>query len=76
MKKLFLSTILLITLSLSFMSCRDTKKTDSIETEVNKAAEKTEGALEQTGKAIDDAVKETKEAGEATKDAIEKIGDN
>lgn len=76
MKKLFLSTILLITLSLAFTSCRDTKKTDSIEVEAKKAGEAAEGALEQTGKAIDDAVKETKEAGEATKEAIEKIGDN
>ena len=76
MKKLFLGTLLLLAISISFTSCRDTKKSESVENAVDNAADATEGALEQTGKAIDNAVEKTKEAGEATKEAIEKVGDN
>lgn len=76
MKKLFLSIILLLAITFSFTSCRDTKKSESVEKAVEKASDATEGALEQTGKAIDNAVDKTKEAGEATKKAIEKVGDN
>lgn len=76
MKKLFLSTLLLLAISLTFTSCRDTKKTESVEDAVENATQATEGALEETGKAIDNAVEKTKEAGEATKEAIKKIGDN
>lgn len=76
MKTLFFSAFLLLAISVSFTSCRDTKKSESVENAVQNAADETEGALEQTGKAIDNAVEKTKEAGEATKEAIEKVGDN
>ena len=76
MKKLFLSILLLLAISLTITSCRDTKKTESVEDAVENATQATEGALEETGKAIDNAVEKTKEAGEATKEAIKKIGDN
>lgn len=76
MKKLFLSTVLLLAISFTFTSCRDTKKSNSVEASVENAADATEGALEETGKAIDNAVNETKEAGEAAKNAVNKIGDN
>jgi len=72
MKKVILSTILIIAIGYSFTSCRDTKKTETIENAVENAAEATEGALEQTGKAIDEAAEKTKEAAEATKEAVEK----
>ncbi|MGZ0015962.1 hypothetical protein [Yeosuana sp. AK3] len=76
MKKLILSTLLLIAFSVSITSCRDTKKTESVEDAIENTKEATEGALEETGKAIDNAVEKTKEAGEAAKEAVEKIGDN
>ncbi len=76
MKKLLFSTILLLAISFSFTSCRDTKKSEAVEDAVKNTSEATEGALEQTGKAIDNAVEQTKEAGEATKKAIEKVGGN
>tara|TARA_R110000868_G_scaffold220257_3_gene471431 strand:+ start:36034 stop:36264 length:231 start_codon:yes stop_codon:yes gene_type:complete len=76
MKKLLFSAILLLAISFSFTSCRDTKKSETIKDAVENASEATEGALEQTGKAIDNAVEQTKEAGEATKKAIEKVGGN
>ena len=76
MKKLLFSTILLLAIGTSLSSCRDTKKSDSIDDAVEKTSDATEGALEQTGKAIDNAVEQTKEAGEATKDAIDKVGGN
>lgn len=61
-------------MSLTFTSCRDAKKIDSVEGAIENAVEATEGTHEEAGKAIDNAVNETKEAGEATKDAIDKIG--
>jgi len=76
MKKLLFSTMLLLAISTSFTSCRDTKKSDSIDAAIEKTSDATEGALEQTGKAIDNAVEQTKEAGEATKKAIDKVGGN
>lgn len=76
MKKLFLSTLLLIAFSFSFTSCGETKKTETVDEAIENAKDATEGALEETGKAIDNAVEKTKEAGEATKEAIEKVGDN
>ena len=72
MKKVILCTILIIVISYSFTSCRDTKKSESIENAVENAADATEGALEQTGKAIDEAAEKTKEAAEATQEAVEK----
>ena len=62
MKKLLFSTILLLAISTSFTSCRDTKKSDSMDAAVEKTSEATEGALEQTGKAIDNAVARIRKA--------------
>jgi hypothetical protein len=76
MNKLFLSIVLLMTMNFSLTSCRETKKTESIENAVEDATKATEGALEQTGKAIDNAAEKTKEAVKASKDAIEKAGKN
>lgn len=45
MKKLFLSTILLLAISFSFTSCRNTKKSESIEKAVKNASDATEDAL-------------------------------
>jgi len=80
MKKLLLSAALLLALSMTFTSCRDTKKADSageaMEAAADDAAEATEGAMEEVGKAIDNAAEETKEAGEAVGDAVDKIDGN
>ena len=82
-KTLLLSTVLLLALSLTFTSCRETKNesvedtlenaADAVEDAADDAADATEGALEEAGKAIDNAVDEVKEAGEATKDAVDEI---
>ena len=77
MKKSLLSIALIFALGLSFTSCRDTKKADSVEVTIENAAEETaeatEGALERTGKALDNVVEETKEAGEAVENAAKEI---
>ena len=82
MKKLLLSSTLVLMLGLSFTSCRDTeKKSDDnviiIEKEVDKVPAKTDGALEKAGRAIDKAAKEVKEAGKAVDSAAkEVVGDD
>ena len=81
MKKVFLSLILVVAMSLTFTSCRDTEnKADDVEVTIEKSAVKTEketeGALEKAGKAIDNAANETKEAGKAIEDAAKEIGDD
>jgi predicted small secreted protein len=82
MKKLLLSTVLVVALGLTFTSCRDTEKKaddmgDAIETAADDVADKTEGALEKAGKAIDNAANEVKEAGKAIDSAAtEVVGDD
>lgn len=83
MKKLLLSSALVIALGFSFTSCRETeKKTDDpkviiIEKEADVTPKKTEGALEKAGRAIDNAAKEVKEAGKAVDNAAkEVVGDD
>ncbi len=83
MKKLVLNSVLIIALSFSFTSCRDTeKKSDDptviiIEKKADDAPKKTEGALEKAGRAIDNAAKEVKEAGKAVDNAAkEVVGDD
>ncbi len=82
MKKLLLSSALILALGLSFTSCRDTdKKTDdtvnTIEKDLEAVPEKAEGALEKVGKAIDNAANEVKEAGKAVDSAAkEVVGDD
>ncbi|OBX25649.1 hypothetical protein LX77_02531 [Gelidibacter algens] len=82
MKKLLLSTVLVVALGLTFTSCRDTEKKaddmgDTIETTADDVADKTEGALEKAGKAIDNAANEVKEAGKAIDSAAtEVVGDD
>ena len=71
MKKLLYSVTLFAVLSISFTSCRDTKKTVVIEKTVEEPKAK-EGTLEEVGKAIDGAVDATDKAVKATGDAIEK----
>jgi len=63
MKKVLLSTVLVLALALSFTSCRDTK-------------EKTEDAVENAADAASDAVDSTKEtAGDAVDDVKEAADD-
>ncbi|WP_027125737.1 hypothetical protein [Gelidibacter mesophilus] len=71
MKKLLLSSALVVALGFSFTSCRDTeKKADDV-------SDKTEGALEKAGRAIDNAANEVKEAGKAIDSAAtEVVGDD
>ena len=82
MKKSLLSAALILALSVSFTSCRETEKNSEdkviiIEKETEKIPEKTEGALEKAGKAIDNAAKEVKEAGKAVDSAAkEVVGDD
>lgn len=78
MKKLLLSTVLVLALSLTFTSCRDTEKKaddmgDTIEKAADDVADETEGALEKAGKAIDNAAKEVKEAGKAVDSAANQV---
>ncbi len=89
MKKLLLSTVLVVALGLSFTSCRETEKkaddmgdaienaaddtADAMEDAADDAADKTEGALEKAGKAIDNATNEVKEAGKAVDGAAKEI---
>ena len=68
MKKLVLSTVILLTLSLSFTSCRDSKKADSVEEAVENAAEATGEVIEDAAEAVEDAAVAT---GEAVEDAAE-----
>ena len=83
MKKLLISSALIIALSLLFTSCRETeKKADEprvivIEKKTEDNTKKVEGALEKAGKAIDNAAKEVKEAGKAVDKATkEVVGDD
>ncbi|MGC1631506.1 MAG: hypothetical protein WA749_05265 [Gelidibacter sp.] len=83
MKKLLLSSALVIGLGFSFTSCRETeKKTDEpsvivIEKKADDTPKKTEGAMEKAGRAIDNAAKEVKEAGKAVDNAAkEVVGDD
>lgn len=64
MKKLFLSTALLLVLSLSFTSCRETKKAESVE-----------DVIENVGDAIESAAETTGDAVEAVDSAIDTTGD-
>ena len=68
MKKLLLSSILLLALSLSFTSCRDAKKgesiQDSIENAADAASDAVENAAEATGEAVESAANATGEAAE------------
>lgn len=78
MKKILLSSVLVVALGLSFTSCRETeKKTDDnqivIEKKADKVSEKTEGALEKAGRAIDNAANEVKEAGKAVDSAAKQV---
>lgn len=82
MKKLLLSSALVVALGLSFTSCRDTEKKaddlgDTIENTADDVSDKTEGALEKAGRAIDNAANEVKEAGKAIDSAAtEVVGDD
>ena len=83
MKKLLLSSVLVIALSFSLTSCRETEKKANepsvivIEKKADDTPKKVEGALEKAGKAIDNAAKEVKEAGKAVdKAAKEVVGDD
>lgn len=81
MKKLVISFIIVLTMSFSFNSCRNTeKKSDDVDVKIEKAADKTaketEGVLEKAGKAIDKAAQETKEAGKAIDSAAKELTDD
>ncbi|WP_223549025.1 hypothetical protein [Aestuariivivens sp. NBU2969] len=75
MKNTLLSMVLVLALVLSFTSCRDTKKSDTMEATIENATEATEGALEEAGKAMDEAAEATENAVEAAEDAVEAVGD-
>lgn len=78
MKKLLLSSTLVLALGFSLTSCRDTdKKSDDSVIIIEKETDQAEGALEKAGKAIDNAAKEVKEAGKAVDSAAkEVVGDD
>lgn len=78
MKKLLLSSALVLALGFSLTSCRDTdKKSDDSVIIIEKKTDQAEGALEKAGKAIDNAAKEVKEAGKAVDSAAkEVVGDD
>lgn len=79
MKKILLSSALVVALGLSFTSCRETeKKTDDtkviiIEKKTEPVSKKTEGTLEKAGRAIDNATNEVKEAGKAVDNAAKEV---
>lgn len=77
MKKLVLSTVIVLALSLSFTSCRDSKKADSIEDAVENASDAVENAAEATGEAVESAANATGEAAEnaanSAKEEAEKV---
>ena len=59
MKKSILSMALIMALGLSFTSCRDTKKADSVEDAVENATEAAGDAIEEAAEATGDAVEVT-----------------
>jgi len=71
MKKLLLSTALLLALSFTFTSCRDTKK-ESVEDSIENAGDAIEDAADAAAEAIEDA---GEEASDAVEDALESAGD-
>lgn len=78
MKKLLLSLTLVLAISLSFTSCRETEKKaddmgDTIEIHTDDVSDETEGALEKAGRAVDNATNEVKEAGQAIDSAAGEI---
>ena len=72
MKKLLLGTTLLLALSLTFTSCKDNKKAESMEEGIENAAEATEDAMEDAADAVSEAADD---AGEAVEDAAEETGE-
>jgi gas vesicle protein len=81
MKNVVLSITLVLAMTLSFTSCRETEKKaddvgDSIENAADKTEKEAEGKLEKAGKAVDNVVDETKEAGKAVEDAVKEISDD
>ena len=81
MKKLILSSILLLALSLSFTSCRDVKEkaegaTDAVENAADAATDAAGDAVDSAKEAAGDAVEGAKEAaGNAVEGAKEAAGD-
>lgn len=72
MKRIVLSTFLILGSIFFVTSCRETKE-EKVEIEVKADTEEAEGRLESIGKSIDNAVEETKEAGESVEEAVEEI---
>jgi len=75
MKKLLLSLALLLALSISFTSCRDTKKSadDAVENvgdAMDDAADAVEETAEDAGDAVDNAIDAVGDAVDATVDAV------
>ncbi len=83
MKKVILSTVLCAVLSLSFTSCRDSKKAESAKEAMHESADKAgeaiEDAADATGEALEDAADATENAVEnavdATGEALENAAD-
>ena len=78
MKKLILSSALVLALCLSFTSCREKKDADTTDGEAieNTVDETTGTAVETTEEAIDEVTETVEGAVEDTTEAVEEVKDN